>query len=231
MPHFNDYNPGAWGWQVSHDIVPYIYKGVSFPGGVNKNVVFLFNRLLDQLVPHIPGGLDKGACWGYENRAIVGGVTTSFHAYGLAIDINAPENPYRGDGTPGPHAMPDIANTIARSLGMEWGGSWESPKDYMHFEVHLTPAEVASMVKSTPTPAKITYSAYAHGMAPGKRTVRVGSAGDDVKYVQRWIGNLTVDGYFGTATEAQVKWYQHMRGITVDGIVGPVTWRNMSVKT
>lgn len=54
--------------------------------------------------------------------------------------------------------------------------------------------------------------------------------GTDVRFVQRWIGKRRAgadDGIFGPHTRSGVMWYQRLRGIGVDGIVGPVTWRNM----
>jgi len=38
---------------------------------------------------------------------------------------------------------------------------------------------------------------------------------------------LVVDGVFGAFTEAAVKSYQRSKHLTVDGIVGPVTWRSL----
>lgn len=63
---------------------------------------------------------------------------------------------------------------------------------------------------------------------PGTRTIRLGSAGTDVAFLQRWL-DLPDDGLFGPATHNRVQWYQRMRGLTVDGIVGPKTWREMRV--
>lgn len=63
---------------------------------------------------------------------------------------------------------------------------------------------------------------------PGTRTLRLGSAGTDVAFLQRWL-DLPDDGLFGPATHNRVQWYQRMRGITVDGVVGPQTWREMRV--
>lgn len=56
--------------------------------------------------------------------------------------------------------------------------------------------------------------------------------GTDVLYVQKFIGPRCgiADGIFGVKTEAGVRWYQGMRGIRVDGEVGPQTWRNMGVR-
>ncbi|MEV1294426.1 CHAP domain-containing protein [Pseudonocardia sp. NPDC049635] len=60
----------------------------------------------------------------------------------------------------------------------------------------------------------------------GRPTVRLGSRGRDVAFVQRWLG-IPDDGIFGPQTEAAVRRYQAMRGLVVDGIVGPKTWREM----
>ncbi|ABP53012.1 peptidoglycan-binding domain-containing protein [Salinispora tropica] len=50
--------------------------------------------------------------------------------------------------------------------------------------------------------------------------------GTDVEAVQRFIGARcgAADGIFGTKTASGVRWYQRMRGLTPDGIVGPKTW-------
>lgn len=58
-------------------------------------------------------------------------------------------------------------------------------------------------------------------------------SGADVGYVQRWIGSRQCgppDGSYGPNTSAGVRWYQRMRGLSVDGRVGPQTWRNMGVR-
>ena len=65
--------------------------------------------------------------------------------------------------------------------------------------------------------------------APSLPTLRRGSKGDDVKYLQRLLNdflssNLTIDGDFGSKTEAAVKQAQEFFGLKVDGIVGSKTW-------
>jgi peptidoglycan hydrolase-like protein with peptidoglycan-binding domain len=59
------------------------------------------------------------------------------------------------------------------------------------------------------------------------RTLKSGSEGVDVKYLQRRLVALglplEVDGKFGTATEAAVRKLQTAFGYTVDGIVGQGT--------
>jgi GH24 family phage-related lysozyme (muramidase) len=56
--------------------------------------------------------------------------------------------------------------------------------------------------------------------------LEVGSKGEDVAFVQRFLG-IPDDGIFGEQTKEAVIKYQQMRGLTQDGIVGPVTWNEM----
>lgn len=56
-------------------------------------------------------------------------------------------------------------------------------------------------------------------------TVQYGSSRHDlVKTVQKRLGGLAADGYFGNATLTKVKSFQTTRGLAADGIVGPMTW-------
>lgn len=65
--------------------------------------------------------------------------------------------------------------------------------------------------------------------------LRRGDSGDSVKLMQFYLdsireyiypslGFLTVDGIFGAKTEATVKQYQLIKGLTVDGVIGLITW-------
>lgn len=84
------------------------------------------------------------------------------------------------------------------------------------------------VVPAMPPPPATTHK-------PGSRTLRLADplmTGDDVAYVQKWIGPAragAADGKFGSQTQAGVRWYQSMRGLTVDGVVGAQTWRSMGV--
>lgn len=73
----------------------------------------------------------------------------SMHAYGLAIDINPVENPWvraekvspaagkayvdRSISAPGMIRPGDMVVRAFASIGWEWGGYWETSKDYQHF--------------------------------------------------------------------------------------------------
>ena len=67
------------------------------------------------------------------------------------------------------------------------------------------------------------------------RTLRIRSSGDDVKFLQERLNSrpptalplLTPDGKFGAKTRARVREYQGNNALTVDGIVGPLTWGSL----
>ena len=67
--------------------------------------------------------------------------------------------------------------------------------------------------------------------------LRVGSRGDNVRTMQRYlqalrsvypaIPNLTVDGVFGPITQNAVIAFQRAAGLNADGIIGPLTWNEI----
>ncbi len=67
--------------------------------------------------------------------------------------------------------------------------------------------------------------------------LRNGSTGQNVRLVQFWLkiartvysslNNVTVDGKFGSSTEAAVKKFQNYFGLTSDGVVGRTTWNKL----
>lgn len=77
----------------------------------------------------------------------------------------------------------------------------------------------------------VDYSGSGSSPSPWRPTVRRGSRGEDVKYVQQKlkelgydIGASGVDGIFGAKTEAAVRAFQKARGLAQDGVVGPMTY-------
>jgi peptidoglycan hydrolase-like protein with peptidoglycan-binding domain len=65
-------------------------------------------------------------------------------------------------------------------------------------------------------------------------TISLGSTGEDVKRLQRvlarhllWNPFGPITGVFDSGLESSVKGFQQSQGLTVDGIVGPVTWAAM----
>ncbi|MBO4563058.1 MAG: peptidoglycan-binding protein [Clostridia bacterium] len=59
------------------------------------------------------------------------------------------------------------------------------------------------------------------------RTLRVGCSGNDVRWLQAALkklgASISVDGVFGSGTEAKVRWAQQKYGLTPDGVCGPAT--------
>lgn len=82
-------------------------------------------------------------------RPAVGSTSWSYHAYGLAIDVNPFHNPYmKGDlvipelatayidrdtTRPGMIYDGDVVTEAFAEIGWEWGGEWNTLKDWMHF--------------------------------------------------------------------------------------------------
>ncbi len=82
-------------------------------------------------------------------RQVAGTTTFSQHAYGLAVDINPFQNPYVRRATvipplamayadrswkrPGMIAENDLVVAAFDAIGWQWGGRWNSLKDYQHF--------------------------------------------------------------------------------------------------
>ena len=57
----------------------------------------------------------------------------SLHSWGIAIDVNAFENPFRGEPK-----MSDGMVSCFVDAGFDWGGVWKTP-DGMHFQLHELP--------------------------------------------------------------------------------------------
>jgi hypothetical protein len=101
----------------------------------------------------------------FNDREITGGGSISLHAYGLAIDINPVQNPYvtrsgqaftynppagaayanRSNDRPwkvGRQGMAEeVIGVFADDGFFGWGGYWDSPIDYQHFQVNRKLAE------------------------------------------------------------------------------------------
>ena len=96
------------------------------------------------------------SCFCY--RTIAGSKTLSYHARGLAVDINPLYNPYvrqRKDGSylvqPANATLytnrsrsyrykitkDDLCYRLFTQHGFTWGGSWKSYKDYQHFDYRV----------------------------------------------------------------------------------------------
>ncbi len=102
----------------------------------------------------------------FNNRPITGGGPPSLHAYGLAIDINPLQNPFvqqdeqgsarisppggsaylnRLAARPGKPPRPGMTESVTALFAdagfTVWGGYWDTPIDYQHFQFSRNLAE------------------------------------------------------------------------------------------
>ena len=124
----------------------------------------------------------------FNSRPITGGKVLSIHAYGLAIDINPLQNPFisfkedlpgaalynpadgvqyanRNNSRPGkPYRSgmtEEVVDIFARNGFKIWGGYWDDPIDYQHFQVSREIAEFMAAVPVDLAAAFFTnYAAY-----------------------------------------------------------------------
>jgi hypothetical protein len=101
----------------------------------------------------------------FNDRNLTNGNSVSLHAYGLAIDLNPAQNPYltrsegmlkieplagadylnRLDERPWKSRRPGMAEAAIRTFAdngfLIWGGYWDEPIDYQHFQIGRKLAE------------------------------------------------------------------------------------------
>lgn len=118
----------------------------------------------------------------FNGRKIVGGSSISLHAYGLAIDLNPIQNPFvrraganlKFDPAAGieyanrtkdrPWKMPrlglaeSVIDVFADGGFLIWGGYWNDPVDYQHFQVGRSFAE--QLTRLPPVQAANVFNAH-----------------------------------------------------------------------
>ncbi len=118
----------------------------------------------------------------FNSRKIIGGGLPSLHSYGLAIDVNPIQNPfmqikesesaYQASLTIMPRAgknylnrtnlRPGMAETIVevfKENGFRvWGGHWQSPIDWQHFQVPRALAKLLAIM--SPEDAEVLFETY-----------------------------------------------------------------------
>jgi len=142
-------NSRGWGsgWPACGGMAGKIVKinltrsGTSIAGGVHRDIAELF-LLIGNEIERRGYMFHPGWCWGAECRAISGSNTPSNHSWGLAVDINAPNNPYTSSGQ---HDIPEWAFALFRSYGFGCGADYSGKKDWMHVEAMGTPSDMAAM--------------------------------------------------------------------------------------
>jgi hypothetical protein len=130
---------------------------------IAPEVSIIFKNLLQQRFPiqkiqpaYIYKGDDQAAMADNDTSAFncrpITGQSKAFsmHSYGIAIDINPVMNPYvkgniilptagkayldRSKNSKGMIHKNDAVYNLFEHYGWQWGGNWQSLKDYQHFE-------------------------------------------------------------------------------------------------
>lgn len=130
-------------------------------------------------------GDNNSSC--FNDREITGGSLPSLHSYGLAIDINPVQNPYisflenkdiqrSGNTQIIPLSGRDYMNrtnlrpgmiegakenvvTIFKNHGFPvWGGKWNTPIDWQHFQTHRAIAQILAVM--APADASVLFEMY-----------------------------------------------------------------------
>lgn len=239
---------GEPGTAVRAEIVTATCGGAPIRLPVRRQIVPLVAGLVADLERSRGEPFRADWSWGYAHRRVRGSSTTwSNHAWGLAIDLDAPENPMT-TSTSASHEMPSDAGAIARRWGFRWGGEWRPRRDYMHFELALTPAQAAKLIaelralagrphpappsKPPPSPPPHSHAPPPHAPHappfPG-RILRRGVKGGDVRMWQakmreRGWRRMGVDGDYGPMSAELCTQFQREKRLSVDGMVGSQTW-------
>jgi murein DD-endopeptidase MepM/ murein hydrolase activator NlpD len=124
------------------------------------------------------------------------------------------------------------AGQVVAYIGQNPGGS-----SMLHFETYTTgTSRNYSWPAGSPPPARLLDpTRYLLALEPSRTApptthpiLRRGSTGPAVRDLQRALTAAgfpaTVDGAFGLRTDAAVRALQRARGLTPDGVVGPLTW-------
>lgn len=177
----------------------------------------------------VPGSTPTSG--GFACRAIAGTQTPSNHSWGLAVDLDAPDNPQlTAELHRQPHplrkefpggrvmrsTMPMEAEAIADRLMFRWGGTFVTKPDPMHFEFMGSVADAERLSRGVEKKV-------------GDR-LRRGDGGPGVKRAQQLLKEAgfdpgRIDGDFGENTERAVNAFKAANDLEVNGVVGTKMWR------
>jgi hypothetical protein len=213
-------------------LATYTVPGTSVRVSLRKETAPLFLALMSAWNKEVET-LDPKSVWGHAYRAVRGSTSTSFHACGIAVDLNANQHPLGKHPTFTATELAHARTVLARfkyagQFLFRWGYDYSGRKDDMHVELIVSRATALAAVKALQAVPKPPV-AKPFPLKPGQ-FFGIGGTGTvaQIKAIQaamNKLGNhLVVDGDFGPATAAIVKRFQTNRRLVADGKVGPKTW-------
>ena len=170
---------------------------------IDDTLTSLLQKLRDKL--ENPIHINSGYRCPTYNKAC-GGTSNSNHTKGMAADIKS-----GGKST-------DQIVKLAEEVGFKGIIQYTGNKNFVHVDTRT--AKYFAVDNSGKITVKSTFGGTVYPVPTV--TLRKGSKGDGVKWLQQKLG-LTVDGSFGSKTDAAVRAFQEKRGLVVDGIVGTKT--------
>ena len=127
-------NPWLVLWRVPEELQIGLIPSRIF---CNRDLVYplteAFTNLVSRCSPdEITCYVDELKSWDgcFNVRMKRGGNTWSLHSWGIAVDVNAAENPLGAE----PKLSPGFVRCFI-DAGFDWGGDWKHPKDGMHFQL------------------------------------------------------------------------------------------------
>lgn len=172
--------------------------------------------------------------WNYNCRQITGGSKYSLHAYGIATDVDPRLNPFLRTSSFSWGKTVFTKEQVDAVLGIKtltgktvfmWGGYWSTIKDYMHWEVDVSPKDLDPVLGGG-----IDWSTV-DGEVEVEMTLKRGASGPAVKVYQdallAWdpnaLPNWGADSDYGAETEQAVKNYQMAAELPDTGEIDGVT--------
>lgn len=116
--------------------------------------------------------------------------------------------------------------------GVQAGADYKAQMKQIKAAGYMTSStEVNSVISIIEKHNLTQYDSVVKKKAVQRPTIRRGSSGEDVVYLQQWlvakgyvVGKYGVDGKFGNDTLESVKAFQAKNHLTIDGVVGKSTW-------
>jgi hypothetical protein len=179
MPH------ASWGKPCSGQIKTLARRdGLKLP--VRNELVELIELLLTE-TERLGYDVKPGQTWGYACRKIRGSSSWSNHAWGLAIDINAPENPM-GPRTGKIRKHPRVI-ALWKSYGFGWGGDYRSRADDMHMEFMGSVADAKAQTER----ARRELGGRPQSPSPASPTASNKLSASQIKWLAQTIAGKTGD--------------------------------------